>query len=67
MLDLARRLPDMHFMIVGDGPLRQQISERARQLPNVTLRSWVDDASQVLPAFDALVLTSDNEAIAIVL
>jgi glycosyltransferase involved in cell wall biosynthesis len=67
VLDLAWRLPDMHFMIVGDGPLRQQISERARQLPNVTLRSWVDDASQVLPAFDALVLTSDNEAIAIVL
>jgi glycosyltransferase involved in cell wall biosynthesis len=67
VLDLARRLPEMHFVLVGDGPLRQQIVENAKHLSNVTLRGWVDDASQVLPAFDALVLTSDNEAIAIVL
>ena len=67
VLDLARRLPEMHFVLVGDGPLRQQIVDDAKHLSNVTLHGCVDDASQVLPAFDALVLTSDNEAIAIVL
>lgn len=66
-VELARRFPDAHFALVGDGPLRPELEVSAADLTNVSFHGWVLNTFDVLPAFDILVLPSDNEAIAIVL
>lgn len=67
VLSLAHRLPGFHFAIFGDGPLRHDLESQSRNLVNLTLHGWIGDPGQALSAIDLLVLTSDNEAIAIVL
>jgi glycosyltransferase involved in cell wall biosynthesis len=63
----ARALPEYHFVMFGDGPLGPDIQREVRGLPNVHLAGWVTEPSQIYSAMDVLVLTSDNEAAAIVL
>lgn len=67
VVELAKRLPEVHFAIFGDGPLRTQLESSAKTQRNVSFHGWVREASLALAAVDALVLTSDNEAVAIVL
>jgi len=67
VLDLAKRIPDAHFALVGDGPLRGELERVAEGLENVSFHGWALRTLDVMPAFDVLVLPSDNEAIAVVL
>ncbi|NDD62261.1 MAG: glycosyltransferase, partial [Actinobacteria bacterium] len=62
-LALAATRPDAHFVVIGDGPLRDAVGKEAGALPNVTLVGWQQDLSVVYGALDVVVLTSDNEGI----
>lgn len=66
-VSLAQSFPDTSFVMFGDGPLRDLTQLQARDTPNLTFKGWVTDPKIVYAAIDLLVLTSDNEAAAIVL
>jgi glycosyltransferase involved in cell wall biosynthesis len=58
---IVRRYPSARFLVVGDGPLRQALEEKARALRlNGTVRflGAVPNASSLLPHFDIFVLSS---------
>lgn len=63
----AKSLPQFSFVMFGDGPLGEEIRERVRDVPNIRLMGWDTDQSNIYSKFDVLVLTSDNEAAAVVL
>lgn len=57
-------LPDVKFVMVGDGPLRELIEQRIRDLDLgsvVTITGDRRDVEMVLPAFDVFLLTSSWE------
>ncbi len=67
-LDAARSMVDsgspVHFVIVGDGGLRDSLQEQASQLgiaDRVHFLGWRKDMVPVYAALDLLALTSDNE------
>ena len=63
--DVVRRLPEAQLIIVGDGSERAAIEEaiaRHRLHASVTLLGCRDDVPELLPAFDAMVLSSKMEA-----
>ena len=64
LVSAARNLPDIHFSLAGEGPLRGQLERRTRDLDNVTLLGW-QSRSQLrreLDHCDLLVLPSLVEA-----
>ena len=60
---LAAAVPNAMFVVVGNGPLREQTMSEASSLNNITFLDWHDDVSLVLSALDVVVLTSDNEGV----
>jgi len=60
---LARALPNANFVMIGDGPLRDDIRSSATSLDNLVVLDWSRDIGLVLSALDLLVLTSDNEGV----
>jgi glycosyltransferase involved in cell wall biosynthesis len=63
-LSVASRLPTPHFLIVGDGELREQLrnSQSARVLGNrLTWAGFRRDMPAICFASDVVVQTSDNE------
>ena len=60
VLEVARLLPEVSFLMAGDGELFKQIKEQAPT--NVRLLSWVD-AAEVIPVADIFLSTSLNEGI----
>jgi rhamnosyl/mannosyltransferase len=63
LIDAARTL-DASLVIVGDGPERERLAERARDVPNVHLAGPVDEADLVahLAAADCFALSSTSPA-----
>lgn len=63
--EILREYPNTHFVIVGDGPMRNSI-ETAIQERGLSAHFHLlgnrHDTHLILPAFDAFVLTSKNEA-----
>jgi glycosyltransferase involved in cell wall biosynthesis len=59
MLEVARRLPDVTFLVAGEGPLLEQVRRDAPA--NVRLLGWRADVETVYAAADVALLTSDNE------
>jgi glycosyltransferase involved in cell wall biosynthesis len=45
VLDAAWRFPQADFVLVGDGVMAQQLRERIRELPNVTMRGALSRAA----------------------
>ncbi|MEO0510867.1 MAG: glycosyltransferase [Verrucomicrobiota bacterium] len=41
IIDAARKLPAIQFLIGGDGPLRRKLEESAQGLKNVTFSGWL--------------------------
>ena len=72
LLDVVRLVSqnDSHikFIVVGDGDLATQTIEKssAENLP-ILFMGWRDDIPTILAAADLLILTSDNEAVALTL
>jgi glycosyltransferase involved in cell wall biosynthesis len=60
---LARAVRNATFIVVGNGPLRDETVASAATFNNVTFLDWHDDVSLVLSALDIVVLTSDNEGV----
>lgn len=42
IMSAARELPQIEFVIAGEGPLRRRLEREARSLPNVRLPGWLD-------------------------
>jgi glycosyltransferase involved in cell wall biosynthesis len=64
VVEAARRLPSIEFLIAGDGPLRPWVQEQCRQVPNLTQVGWVKRARilALIDSVDALVLPSRVES-----
>lgn len=61
---IHRALPAAHFIIVGDGPLRAELTRRARAAGlsgQVHFLGWRRDLEALYPDLDLLMLTSLNE------
>jgi len=64
LVDAADALSDMHFLVAGEGPLRQWLEDQAARRPNLEYIGWIKRA-QILPLIDgvdALVLPSTVES-----
>jgi len=62
-VDLIAGHPDMQGDLLGDGPLRQELTARAGRgcRDRLRLRGAEPDAARLLPAYDALVMSSVRE------
>jgi glycosyltransferase involved in cell wall biosynthesis len=63
---LRQQIPDVHMLLVGDGPLRSGLQKRARQLgiaDAVTFAGHVEDTSMVFALLEVFVLSSDIESL----
>ena len=61
-----RGMPQAHLLLIGDGPLRDSIAMRARDLhvaDAVHLLGSRNDVDTLLPALDMFALTSDTEGL----
>ncbi len=73
-VELARRcrdLPNLHFVMVGGGPMTDRIKRRMAKLPKGTRLHFlglVDDVAAIYPLYDIYVLTSrvDGRPIAVI-
>lgn len=65
LLNAARLLPDVRFLVAGDGPLRASLEAVAP--PNVMFLGWVTDTGAVYGRAQAVVLCSENEAMPLAL
>ena len=62
---IARQLPSAKFLVIGDGPCRDALQQRARDLnvqANVKFLGSRDDVPSLLAAMDVFALTSHIEA-----
>jgi glycosyltransferase involved in cell wall biosynthesis len=55
--ELIRRGVSVRLLVIGDGPLREALETRARDLP-VTFCGFVSNARRLLSAMDVLLITS---------
>jgi glycosyltransferase involved in cell wall biosynthesis len=64
VVEAARRLPDIDFLVIGDGPLRAWMEEQCRRLPNLRHSGWVRRRRimALIDEADALVLPSTVES-----
>jgi L-malate glycosyltransferase len=63
---IRQQLPDVEFLLAGDGPLRQEIEQEAQTLGLSGRVSFLGDRRDipaVLAAMDVAVLTSDSEGL----
>ena len=63
---IHQQLPDVEFLLVGDGPLRADIEQEAQRLglgAHVLFLGDRRDISAVLASMDVAVLTSDSEGL----
>lgn len=56
IIDAARALPTIEFLIGGEGPLRETLEASARDLPNVRFTGWLDRTSLIDLIDDASLL-----------
>lgn len=64
VVDAARQLPGMDFLVAGDGPLRPWLEGESRSLPNLTVLGWVrrSQVMTLIDSVDALILPSKVES-----
>ena len=65
LLQVARLLPDVTFLVAGEGPLLERT--RADAGPNVRFLGWRGDVETIHAAADVALLTSDNEGMPVAL
>lgn len=58
--NIARAMPDVKFLVVGDGPERAALQTRF-QNKNIVFAGQREDVSQLLQAMDVFALSSDTE------
>lgn len=64
VIDSARALPGIEFVVAGDGPLRAEVDRAAAELDNLTATGWLTRAAllEQMDAADALALPSQVES-----
>lgn len=64
VLEAARALPHIRFIIAGDGPLRDEVAARAQSESNIDYAGWVSRQGvvSVMDRADILLLPSEEEA-----
>lgn len=64
IVEAARRLPDMEFLVAGDGPQRHWLETQCAALPNLNHVGWVKRTRilSLIDSVDALVLPSKVES-----
>lgn len=64
VLEAAERLPDIRFVIAGDGPLKNDVENTAARLGNLDYLGWLSrpGLQRQMDAADALVLPSEFES-----
>jgi len=67
IIEMARRLRDMTFVLVGDGQDRDNLKQSARGLRNVRFVGQTSDVGSCLAAFDAFVFPSRHEGLGSIL
>lgn len=65
LLAVARLLPDVRFLVAGDGPLRPAL--QAQSPSNVEWLGWTADVGTVYGRASAVLMCSDNEAMPLTL
>jgi glycosyltransferase involved in cell wall biosynthesis len=63
---VCRRQSDAHFVMVGDGELRQAVEEEIRRLDlvqSITLLGWRRDVPEIMKCLDVFLLTSRWEGL----
>jgi glycosyltransferase involved in cell wall biosynthesis len=63
VMEAARALPDLEFVLAGEGPLRKQLAREAETMPNVRMTGWLE-REQLLTEMDqcnVLLLPSYHE------
>ena len=63
---LVQELPDLHWIIVGDGPLRQALKQQIKEsgvTDRVHLLGALDDPHRALAGADLFVLSSTSEGL----
>lgn len=65
---LRLKFPNLHLLLIGDGPLRQDLESELKQstIPH-TLTGYLPQAYKALPAMDLFVLPSVSEGMGLVL
>lgn len=71
LLQAARQVqrshPHFQFILVGHGPLEQELKEQAQDLPNVTFAGWADNPLSYLAICDVFAFPSRHDALGSVL
>ena len=70
LLHALAALPDVHLVLIGDGPERPALEQLVGDLRlgrRVTMLGWSDDASGQLRSFDILAVPSRSEGLPLVL
>ncbi|MBV5323520.1 glycosyltransferase family 4 protein, partial [bacterium] len=67
LIEAARRLPEAHCVIVGDGELRDELHQQAKGLPNVQFLGYQPNGYELIPGFDLFCLPSRFEGLGLVL
>lgn len=64
-LKVAKVLPEYNFIIIGSGPLEEQIKSFAREIEvnNVTFTGHLKDLGSRLSSLDAFLITSETEGL----
>jgi glycosyltransferase involved in cell wall biosynthesis len=64
IIHAARHIPDMEFVLAGDGPLRKQVHAAARKTPNLQCKGWLSrtELKSVIESVDLVVLPSRIES-----
>ncbi len=63
---VCQKRPDAHFIMVGDGELRQAIEREIRSLglmQSITLAGWRRDVPEIMKCLDVFLLTSQWEGL----
>lgn len=60
---LAERIPEIHFLLLGDGPQRAELEAASAHLPNVSLLGHVDKVGPYFAAFDLFLFPSLSEGL----
>ena len=65
ILEIAKKLPDVHFIIVGGGPLQEELEGKITKenITNVHLAGVTDNTAQFYSAFDCFILPSLYEGV----
>ncbi|AET70882.1 glycosyltransferase [Desulfosporosinus orientis DSM 765] len=65
---LQLRFPNLHLLLIGDGPLRQELAQELKNRNlSYTLTGYLPLAYEALPAMDLFVLPSVSEGMGLVL